>query len=42
MIDCIIVSPPNKKTRIHYDVIPMPGDGHCVVQFFKSLQGANG
>ena len=24
--DCIIVSSPNKKTRIHYDVIPISGE----------------
>ena len=36
IIYCIIVSPPNKKTRIHYDVIPMPGDGHCIGHCFSN------
>ena len=34
--DCIIVSSPNKKTRIHYDVILIPGDGHCIAHCFSS------
>ena len=36
MIYYIIVSPLNKKTRIHYDVIPMPGDGHCIAHCFSN------
>ena len=33
---CIIVSTPNKKSRNQYDVIPMPGDGHCIAHCFSS------
>ena len=34
--DCVIVSPLDKKARIQYDIIPIPGNMHCITPCFSS------